>query len=159
VQFRLGRNHVAVDVPHLLVLFAILGFCGWYLADARAASTDVQNLLLIEPAAILAFVFGACILREAVSITRAPPTGFGRSRLRRSMLISIIGSMLLLAAYVGSMDFIGFDVATAAYILAMLLLLGERRPAVLLIGPILFAAVAVIGFQAVVSIPMPLALF
>jgi hypothetical protein len=151
MQFRLGRSRVGVDVPHLLVLLAILGFCARYLFDARAASTDVQNLLLIEPAALLAFVFGALILRDVFSLAPAE-----RPLLAPGTVGKITGSMLLLAAYVAAMGFVGFDIATAIYVFASLRLLGERRIVVLLAVPILFAAVTIIGFKSVISLPMPL---
>ena len=47
---------VAIDVPHLVLLAMLGGFCIWYLEDSRAASTDVQNLLLIEPVALFGIV-------------------------------------------------------------------------------------------------------
>jgi hypothetical protein len=151
MQFRLGRRRLGVDLPHLLVLLAIAGFCAWYLLDARAASSDAQNLLLIEPAALLAFVFSAFILRDI--FTLAPVE---RPILAPETLGRIAGSMLLLAAYVAAMGFVGFDIATAIYVFASLRLLGERRIGVLLGVPILFAAVTITAFKAVISLPMPL---
>lgn len=158
VRFRIGFYDVAIDVPHLLVLLCIEAFCLWYLLDARAASTDVQNLLLIEPAAFLAFIFFFLILRDIVKIAGAPVAMEPRDRLARGKIIRVVGSMALLGMYVGAMDFIGFDLATALYVFGSLALLGERRVWVLAITPIVFAGVAVFAFKEVVSIPFPVLL-
>jgi hypothetical protein len=155
-RFCIARYHVVIDVPHLLVLLGIEAFCAWYLMDARAASTDVQNLLLIEPAAILAFIFFFFILRDIVKITPAAVSMAPRDPLASTMIRRIIGSMALLGLYVGAMPYAGFDVATAAYVFASLVLLGERRIFVLVIAPIVFTAITISVFKAVVSIPLPL---
>src|SRR5215510_5250716 len=115
----LGRR-VLIDLPHLALLAAIVAFCVWYLEDAREASLDIQNLLLIQPAALLALVFAACILREIVVIAPASeatsaPESFVRPALPKASGFKIAGSMVLLGLYVGAIGTIGFDVATALY--------------------------------------------
>src|SRR6478752_65817 len=70
MRLRLAGRRLVVDTPHVAFVSAIVGFCAWYLFDARGASTNVQNLLLIEPTAILVFVLYAFILRDAVTIER-----------------------------------------------------------------------------------------
>jgi hypothetical protein len=155
VRFRAGRRQVCVDLPHLLVLVGIVGFCAWYLQDTRAASLNVQNLMLIEPAAILAFACAVIILRDVVTITAAPAGPF-REGLSPSTRFKILGSMATLGCYVGAMPYLGFDVATALYVCASLLVLGERRIVVLLTMPIVFSVVTILLFRQVVSIPLPL---
>jgi hypothetical protein len=156
VRFRAGGRHITVDVSHLFVLLSIEAFCGWYLLDARASSTDIENLLLIQPAAILAFVVAIFILREVITISPVPGIVAPRPRLPSATMVKILGSMAMLGGYVGAMSFLGFDIATAAYVCGSLLVLGERRVAVLVIAPILFSAVTIFAFRQVVSIPLPL---
>ena len=64
--------------------------------------------------------------------------------------------MALLGLYVATMTFVGFDVATFAYVLAELLLLGERRVWLLVVLPAVFVAVAITAFSVVLSNPIPL---
>src|SRR5438046_7902648 len=70
MRFRLAGHHVIVDAPHVAFVSAIVAFCAWYLVDARGASINVQNLLLIEPTSILVFVLYVFILRDAVTVER-----------------------------------------------------------------------------------------
>ena len=144
-----------MDVPHLLLLVGMGGFCLWYLRDARAASTDVQNLLLIEPVAILGLVLTILILPAIVTVASGPEAPPRRERLERSTLSKVLGSMLLLGGYVAVMPYAGFDVATAGYVCGSLWVLGERRPAVLIGAPLLFALVVTQLFRmAAVHLPM-----
>jgi hypothetical protein len=160
MRFRLAGRHIAVDVPHVVFVSAVVGFCAWYLLDARGASTNVQNLLLIEPISILVFVLYVFILRDAITIER--PAGpllampAPREPLTPRFRQRIFGSMALLGLYVLTMAEIGFDLATFLYVLATLFLLGERRIAVLLPVPLLFCALAIYAFGTILSLPVPL---
>jgi len=63
--------------------------------------------------------------------------------------------MLLLSGYVLSIQAAGFDVATFLYLFASLALLGERRPTVLILVPLIFTAVIILSFKTLVSFPLP----
>lgn len=162
MRLRLAGRRLVVDTPHVAFVSAIVGFCAWYLFDARGASTNVQNLLLIEPTAILVFVLYAFILRDVVTIERpagslsAMPTE--REPLTPRFRRRIFGAMAVLGLYVLAMAEIGFDVATFLYVLATLFLLGERRVAVLFLVPLLFCAIAIYAFGTLLSLPVPLLL-
>ena len=156
LRFRAGNRHVAIDIPHLLVLLGIEAFCLWYLRDARNASTDIENLLLIEPAAVLAFGLAVFILRDVVKVSASHVGASPRPHLSAGTMAKILGSMGMLGCYVAAMPYLGFDVATAAYVCGSLLILGERRAWVLVVTPALFSAVTIAVFKQVVSIPLPL---
>ena len=161
MRFRLAGHHVIVDAPHVAFVSAIVAFCAWYLVDARGASINVQNLLLIEPTSILVFVLYVFILRDAVTVERldslaAMPAV--REPMTPRFRRRIFGAMALLGLYVLTMAEIGFDVATFLYVLATLLLLGERRVMVLLLVPLLFCAIAIYAFGTMLSLPIPLLL-
>lgn len=168
MRFRAGQRTVVVDVPHFLFLTGLVGFCTWYFLDAHAASNTLENLLLIEPAVIAALVLYVLILRDVVRVVpnpaASPDASLGgipaavpapRPPLSRIVRIRIFGGMALLVAYVALMGTIGFDVATALYVAATLALLGERRPLVLVLLPLLFAAVVVYAFRQMVTVPVP----
>jgi hypothetical protein len=154
VRIAVSRHVVAVDVPHLLLLALLGGFCVWYLGDTRAASTNVQNLLLIEPVAVLGMLLVLLLLPTAITISPVAPAP--REFLPRSTLFKVVGSMLLLAAFVAAMPYAGFDGATAAYVCGSLFVLGERRLLILIIVPALFAFVATQLFRLVVPIHIPM---
>jgi len=156
VRFRVGHRTVVFDLPHFLFLTAVVGFCAWYFLDAYAASNTLENLLLIEPAVIAAVILYFVILRsiiqvvpneDAVAATRAPLSPLVRVR--------IFGGMALLIAYVALMGVIGFDVATVLYVAATLALLGERRPVMLIVLPLVFGLLVAYAFRQMVTVPVP----
>jgi hypothetical protein len=159
MRLHLAGRQVVVDAPHVAFVSAIVGFCAWYLFDARSASTNVQNLLLVEPAAILVFVLYIVILRDAVTVERlgaSLPSVSQREKLAPRFRRRIFGAMALLGLYVLTMAEIGFDIATFLYVLATLCLLGERRISVLLLVPLLFSAIVIYAFGTLLSLPVPL---
>ncbi len=160
MRFKARRRTVIVDLPHFLFLTGLVGFCAWYLRDAVTASNTMENLLLIEPAAIAAVMLYFVILRSVIRVvpdgrpdpaSAAPP----RPPLTPIVRARIFGGMALLAAYVGLMGVIGFDVATVLYVAATLALLGERRPLVLVVLPVAFGGVVVYAFRQLVTVPVP----
>jgi hypothetical protein len=147
----LGRTRT-VDWPHLAFATAIAAWCVWLCWDAWATQADVANLVLILPGALAAailyvFVAAGC-LRPAA-----------RPKLAHGVAIKVAGAMALLAGYVVTGPLIGFDVASFAYIFAMLFFLGERRILVLLLVPALFCAIAIYCFDAILATPLPLLFF
>ena len=50
----LGGSKIAVDVPHLAFVSAITGWCAWFCRDAWLSQADVENLIMIVPAAVAA---------------------------------------------------------------------------------------------------------
>jgi putative tricarboxylic transport membrane protein len=161
MRLRVAGQQFVVDAPHVAFVSAIVGFCTWYLFDARIASTNVQNLLLVEPAAIVVLVLYVVTLRDAVTVERlgSPrPSVSPREQLTPHFRRRIFGAMALLGLYVLTMAAIGFDLATFLYVLATLRLLGERRLTVLLLVPLLFCAIVIYAFGTLLSLPVPLLL-
>jgi hypothetical protein len=158
----IASRRITFDLPHALLVTAIAGWCLWYFLDARAASANIQNLVLIQPLAILVAILWIVILRETIHIEpaaqapRQPPPH--RERLDGPTALKVFGSMGLLGCYVASMSAIGLDLATFVYVLASLFLLGERRPAVLLSVPVVFTAITVLAFDRLLATPLPLLL-
>ena len=157
---QLAGRRISIDWPHALFVTAIAGWCEWYFLDARAASADVQNLVLIRPLAILVAILWIMILRETIRFAPAARAQASpqREELDAPTALKIFGSMGLLGLYVASMSAIGLDLATFLYVLATLLLLGERRLAVLLAVPLVFTAIVVLAFDRLLATPLPLLL-
>jgi hypothetical protein len=161
--FRLGGFSIAVDLPHLIFVTAMAGWCAWYWSDAYRASDDIENLSLIEPTAILALALYIFVLRDIISVRRVAavqePKLSPRKNIERSFLHRLLGTMALLAMYVGASLYVGFDITSFLYILLTLLFLGERRPLVLLLTPLIFCAVAIYCFNTILATPLPLTFF
>ena len=151
---RFGGRTVVLDLPHLLFASAIAGWCGWFGYDAWLAQRSVENLILIVPAAAATILLYLVIAVQCVRVVDAPATPSARRAGGK-----VAGTMALLAAYAIAGPTIGFDVSSFAYILAMLVFLGERRIVVLLLVPALFCALVIGLFGIVLDTPLPLLLF
>lgn len=111
------------DYGDLLVLMALAGFTLWYLLDAIRVSSAVQNLLLILP---LSFVVLAIVVLE-VGMRLKRGTLLVREESEGEPLHRTLPVVGLFAAYVISLETLGFDVATVLFIAAFLVLKGERH--------------------------------
>ncbi len=72
--------------------------------------------------------------------------------------VSVIGAMAVLAGFVLSMDWIGFDAATFLFMIALMFLQGERRPLWLSCFPAVFAILVSLFFEYMIPYPMPMLL-
>jgi hypothetical protein len=155
-----GKPRAAVGHIVLLLIFG----CGlvWYAWDAWSASSRITNTVLILPAAFVGLLLiVGLLLRELRRFSQAPdPSEFARDaeaenekdrakdEVRTSMIL-----MALLAAYVGTMDWIGLDVATFLYIAASLVALDERRPLVIIAYSLGFTLVALGAMGQLIQLP------
>lgn len=155
---RIGPRRFRVDLPHLAFATGIAAWAAWYGRDAWLASAEVENLILIVPAAIAAiilylFVAAGCF-RPAETETPVRQSRHGGASGGK-----IAGTMAMLTAFAVAGPLIGFDVAVFVYLLAMLLFLGERRILVLTLVPVAFTLVVVFGFGTLLDTPLPMLLF
>jgi len=111
------------DYGDLLVLMALAGFTLWYLMDAIRVSSTVQNLLLILPLSVIILV----IVALEVVLRLKKRTLLYRLEDDAEPLHQTLPVVGLFAAYVISLEVIGFDVATVLFITAFLVLKGERK--------------------------------
>jgi len=150
-----------VDWGHLALLLLIVGVVVAYLLDARATSLKMQNLLLIQPAAIVALILAALVLpqcfrrqsegeAEAADKDEAP---------RRESWVDL-GKVAALAAAFGvfaiSLETVGFDVATFLFTALGIYICGERKLWVIGTFSAVFTVVIVYGYQLLVPYPFPL---
>lgn len=165
------------DWGHVVLVLLFAGFTALYLVDAWQASSRLRNLILILPAAILAF--GLCalvligILRDAARPrpaapakvpANAPPDAPADAPAAPAPPETLLQrfrtgfTMALFALYILSIPYLGFDVGTALFVAANLLLDGERRPLVVIGIPVLFAVAATLCFRWLLPYPMPILL-
>jgi hypothetical protein len=149
-----GRTY-EVDWGHVLVATLVAGACVWYLADARATSTNVQNLLLVQPATILALILYVLILPQCVRRVADTPD---QAALPGAARWTDLGRVAALAAAFGfftfSLDRLGFDAGTWIFVTVGLFICGERRAWVLAVFPPVFTAAVVVGYQQLLPYPI-----
>jgi hypothetical protein len=133
----------------LIVLLLLGGAVGYYCYDAIRASTDILNLILVLPVALV--VLGLCAIQFFFSIRGVRPA-------EAEAATDILPVVILFALYVLSLDWLGFDIGTCLFIGAFLWLNGERRLPWLLAYPIAFAFVLTVFFSLMLPYPMPMLL-
>lgn len=153
---RIGGTRYRIEWGHLLLLLLIAGTVTWYLFDARGRSLNINNLLLVQPAAILALILCAVVLPQCfvrLSTEEAELT----PEARREDLISVlrVGAMALaFGLFAFSLETIGFDLAAWLFVTIGLYICGERRWLVLLLFPTIFVAALIYAFRALIPFPL-----
>ncbi len=131
---------------HLLLLAVIAGIVLVYWLDARGTSLKLSNLLLVQPASILAL---GLVLAAVPQAFRSRPIEEGGPAQEGG-----IGRIVALAGAFGAMTLmlerIGFDVATFLFMVVALGLRGERRWWVLVLFSAVFTALIIYGYGALV---------
>ena len=160
---RIGGRVYVVDWGHLLVATLVIAISVAYLLDARATAINVNNLLLVQPAVIFALLLYALILPQCF---RRVPDEAAAEQLaaaeaedtsRPSTLPELLRVAALAAAFglfVFSLDIVGFDIATWVFMVVGLYICGERRPLPLVVFPLVFTVIAILGYQALIPYPM-----
>jgi ABC-type sugar transport system permease subunit len=148
----------------LASFFLVIG--SWYLLDAYRASSSSENMLLILPAAIV--VIGLCLWIIGTTLYRDFRRKSAQSLPEKEKLseekssekkpVSVLGAMSILACFVLSMDWIGFDVATFLFMFALMFLQGERRLFWLGGFSLIFAVLVSLFFEYMIPYPMPMLL-
>jgi hypothetical protein len=158
------KTGLRVDWGHLALLFVFCGVTVAYLLDARATSLKTNNLLLVQPGAILLLVLAAAVLPQCFR-RGAPPAGdrpapseatFDERRARRLELAKVAALAAAFGAYVFSLETIGFDLATFLFTAFGLYVCGERRLWLIGLFSAIFTFLIVYGYQMLVPYPFPL---
>ena len=151
-----GRS---VDWGHLALLALICGVVIAYLLDARSVSLKVNNLALVEPAAIIALILAAVVLPQC--FRRKDGEGGDADALpAHNDSWRELGKVAAMAAAFGafalSLETVGFDVATFVFVALGVYICGERRLWLIALFSAVFTAVIVYGYQMLVPYPFPL---
>jgi len=151
------KTRRVVDWGHLALLALICGVVGAYLLDARATSLKINNLALVEPAAIIALILAAVVLPQCFR-RRGPEAEADGPAPKESW--RDLGKVAALAAAFGafalSMETVGFDVATFVFVALGIWICGERKPWVIALYSAGFTVVIIYGYQTLVPYPFPL---
>lgn len=140
----------------ILAGFFLILSC-WYLSDAYKASSSTENLLLIFPAAIV--VIALCLWIIGSTVFEVMKAGAAEEEEKEEKKpVSVFGAMCILAGFVLSMDWIGFDAATFLFMVALMFLQGERRPFWLGGFSLVFSILVSLFFEYMIPYPMPMLL-
>lgn len=157
-----------VDLGHLILVLFFVSITALYLFDAWQASSRLRNLILILPASILSLTLCVIVLvgivsaparrRETAEADKSHQSDESERHTPETFAVRFktAFTMGLFALYILSLPYLGFDVGTALFAAANLILDGERRPLVLIGIPVLFAIVATLCFQWLLPYPMPI---
>jgi hypothetical protein len=152
------KTRRAVDWGHLALLLLICGVVTAYLLDARATSLKFNNLLLVEPAAILALILAAAVLPQC--FRRKPEEAGGEAEAAAQESWRQLGKVAALAAAFGafalSLETVGFDVATFVFTAFGIYICGERKLWLIALFSAVFTVGIVYGYQLLVPYPFPL---
>ena len=81
----------------------------------------------------------------------SPDSIASRKRARKIVIVSSVATL----GYIFAMQWIGFALATLFYVLAFIVILGERRRWVLVFSPVLVTVFILVVFSKFIAIPFP----
>ena len=151
------RTRWAIDWGHLALLLFISLVVLAYLLDARATSLKLNNLLFVEPVAIIALILVALVLPQCFRRLGSADAGHPPAQ---ATSLSELGKAGALAAGFGafalSLESAGFDVATFLFTAFGLYICGERKLWLIGVFSAIFTACIIYGYQMLVPFPFPL---
>jgi type IV secretory pathway TrbD component len=149
-------HYYRVDWWHLaFATLAALG-CVIYLADARSVSTSPENILLVQPTALIAVALYFLILPQCFHrADRLPAEGEQEDQIDRSEAIRVGSLAAALGLFGFSIETIGFDVSIWLFVLAAMFISGERKPLSLIVYPLIVTVATIYAFRALLPFPMP----
>jgi hypothetical protein len=137
----------------LALVTALAGLAALYLVDARSVSLSLNNLLLLQPTAIIVLGLWAVIafgcIRRRDDAEAEPQRPDWTARIRVVSLVAAFG------AFTFSLERIGYDIAIAVFVAVALWIGGERKPLTLVLFSVLFTIAVVLGFRMLVPYPFP----
>lgn len=149
-----AQGRLVVMWGHLALLAVIVTIVLAYLLDARATSLRINNLLLVQPAAILALVLAALVVPQC--FRRIAPETEGGQRESLGDLGKVAALAAAFGAFVTVLEIIGFDVATFLFMIAGLFICGERRWLVNIGFSAVFTVLLIYGYGAIIPFPFKL---
>jgi len=125
-----------------------------YLTEARGVSLGAQNLLLLQPTALLVLGLWAVVAVGCLT-RRADPDA---PRETAGDILRVLAMVAAFGLFIAGLERVGYDVAICVFVLAGLLIGGERHPAALLLFPPVFTLAVILGFRLLIPYPFPTSL-
>jgi len=159
---RRSLGSIEVDWGHLLLLLFIGGWIVTYLIDTRATSLSINNLLLVQPTAVIGLILCLVVLPQCFRQTSPARAAVSPEELEaeRRRELGELGKIALLAAafgaFVTSLETVGFDVACWLFTAIGLYICGERRLWLIALFTTIFTVLLIYGYRAMIPFPFPL---
>jgi putative tricarboxylic transport membrane protein len=145
----------------ILVFFLFMLFESFKLHEIRRfgdVGSGFWPILVLALASILSASLLFSSLRKGKKKgekeSEVPPSPDSIAARKRARNIVILSSLATLA-YIFAMQWVGFAIATLLYVLAFILILGERRKWVVIFSPLLVTVFILVVFSKFISIPFP----
>jgi putative tricarboxylic transport membrane protein len=135
------------DIWPMIVLILILFASAWGAVEALLVPNDADGMSVMVRAAVRAIGREG----EAERELEAEAGGDGERRPLRAL-----AAILMLVAFVGSIAFVGFTVATFVLMFAIMLLAGYKRPLIAAVIALLGTLAFFFVFQRVAYVSLPL---
>jgi hypothetical protein len=135
----------------LALVTALAGGVLAYLIEARGVSLDPQNLLMLQPTAWLVLALWV-VLAAGCLTRRADPDA---PRETAGDILRVLAMVAAFGLFIAGLERVGYDVAICVFMLAGLLIGGERHPLALLIFPPVFTLAVIHGFRQLIPYPFP----
>jgi putative tricarboxylic transport membrane protein len=81
----------------------------------------------------------------------SPESSADRKRARNIVILSSVATLF----YIFAMQWVGFAIATFLFVLAFIVILGDRRKWVLIFSPLLVTVIILVVFSKFIAIPFP----
>jgi hypothetical protein len=125
-----------------------------YLLEARGVSLDPQNLLLLQPTALLTLALWAVIAFGCLTRREDPAA----PRETAGEVLRVLAMVAAFGLFVAGLERVGYDVAVWIFTLVGLAIGGERKPLALLLFPAFFTLAVIHGFRLLIPYPFPTSL-
>ncbi len=135
----------------LCILVILAGLIAAYLFHVLSVSTHLLNIILVLPASALALVLCGF---ELFCQSKAP----GEEERPQESVRSVLPVIALFSAYVFTLPWLGFDVGTAVFVAAFLLVHGEKRWHWAIAYGVVFGSTVALAFSTLLPYPMPMLL-
>ena len=160
---RVKGHEYTVDYGHLSLVGIMAAIVIWYLFDTRSVSTNINNILLVQPVSIFALlmcllIIPQCFKRVTGEIEPEKPAEYDPlapqlpTERKEVIKMALLGGAL--GVFVFALNIIGFDIAIFLFCIAAMAICGERRPLHLLAFSLIVTVVAIYGFKALIPFPM-----
>ena len=136
-------------VADLVVLLTLAGLVTLYGFDTYQASSHVLNLILVLP--VIALVLVLCLVQFVIELRDAKSDSP-----QRESALDVAPVIGLFAAYVLTLEWLGFDIGTMLFVAAFLWFQGERRWHWLIGYSLSLSFGLAVFFSAMLPYPMPM---
>ncbi len=150
---RLSGRRYRIDWLHLAFVLTLGAAMVAYLVDARSVSLRTNNLLMLQPAVVVGLVLGLVVLPQCFRRIEGPAPALSAGARRDLARVGAVAGAFV--GFVLTMERVGFDVASWAFVAVALFVCGERNPLLLVLFPAAFAAAVVAAFRWILPFPFP----